>query len=115
MVNLIEITENNFEEEIYDSKVPVLLDFYSDGCIACERIDKEIQSIANKYNNKLKIARLNIDECRAIAVACEIQCTPTILLWVEGDIVDIIEGFKNSRILQEHVNYHTQRTWLPIK
>ena len=104
MNNLIEITESNFEEEVYNSEVPVLLDFYSDGCIACERIDEELKEILKHNRNNLKVVKVNIDENREIAATCEIQCTPTIIFFNEGVIVDIIEGFKSSRILQERVN-----------
>lgn len=100
---IIEITENNFEEEIYQSSVPVLLDFYSEDCIACERMDRELEFLSNNYENNIKIAKINIDEHRELASACEIHCTPTLMFFTEGEVVDIIEGFKNYNILQEHI------------
>lgn len=103
-MNNVEITEQTFEEEVYNSKMPVLLDFYSDSCIACERLDDVLKDITSIYKNKIKIARANIDTNRQLASICEIQCTPTIIIFENGTVVDILEGFKLSSILQEHIN-----------
>lgn len=90
---MIEITNDNFEEEVLAAKVPVLLDFYADWCEPCKMQTKVLQSVESKLGERIKIGKVNVDEQAAMALKYQIMSIPTLILMNFGIFSDKKIGF----------------------
>jgi thioredoxin 1 len=101
----VDVTVDNFEQEVLKSKLPVLADFWAEWCVPCKMIEPVLKEIAGEQDGKLKVARINVDEQGDLASQFGIVSIPTLLLFKNGEVVnkqvgagskDIIEAvFKN--------------------
>lgn len=89
----IKLTAENFDNVVLKSDIPVLVDFWAEWCGPCKMIAPIVEEIAEEYEGKIKVAKLNIDEEMAIAVKYGIVSIPTILLFENGEIVKKSVGF----------------------
>ena len=91
-MELIEITDNNFKDEVVKSDLPVLLDCWAEWCVPCKALEPSIKEIANDYAGKLKVAKLNVEENMRQAAMLRVTSLPTILLLKQGRVVASIVG-----------------------
>ncbi len=97
----IEITDNNFESEVLKSDLPVLIDFWAVWCGPCKIIAPVVEEIANEYDGKLKVGKLDVDNNQQTSVKYGIRSIPTLLLFKDGVVVDTIIGaVPKSQIIQ---------------
>lgn len=90
-----EINENNFEQEVLNSKVPVLVDFWAEWCGPCRMLLPIIEDLARSYSeDKIKIYKLNVDENPKIAAKYGIMAIPTIIIFKDGKPFEQITGVK---------------------
>lgn len=82
-VEILEVTKENFEEEVINSEKTVLIDFYADWCDPCKRLEPTIQKIANE-NENLKVVRVNVDQEEELAIEYEAISIPTLVVIKEG-------------------------------
>lgn len=99
----IKLTAENFENEVLKSDKPVLVDFWAEWCGPCKMLAPIIAEIAEEYEGKVKVAKLNIDEEMALAVQYRIASIPTILLFENGEIVKKSVGFAPKESLIEEL------------
>ena len=81
------IGNHNFKEEVLDSQIPVIADFWAEWCVPCKMVEPILEEMANEYDGKLKIANINVDENGEIASQFNIVSIPTLLLFKDGNIV----------------------------
>jgi thioredoxin 1/putative thioredoxin len=86
------VTEKDFEREILDSEVPVLLEFTADWCQPCQVIAPEVEAFAREMEGKVKVLKVDIDKSPVIARQLRIQSVPTFMLWVQGRPADAVVG-----------------------
>ncbi len=90
--SVIEITEDNFEQEVAQSALPVLVDLWAAWCGPCRLIAPVIKELAGTYQGKVKMSKLNVDDHPQLAGRFHVMNIPTLLLFKGGQEVDRIVG-----------------------
>ena len=90
--SVIEITEDNFEQEVAQSSLPVLVDLWAAWCGPCRLIGPVIEELAGTYQGKVKMSKLNVDDHPKVAGRFHVMNIPTLLLFKGGEEVDRIVG-----------------------
>ncbi len=89
---LLHVTDANFEEEILKSSTPALVDFWAAWCGPCRTVGPVVEELAGEYNNKVKIAKLNVDDNKQTPSKYGVRGIPTLMLFKNGQVVDQIVG-----------------------
>lgn len=87
------LTQNNFEEEVLKSDIPVLVDFWAGWCGPCKMLAPTIAEIAKEYEGKVKVGKLNIDDDTSLAIKYGIANIPTVVLFKNGEVADKSVGY----------------------
>ncbi|HHU68981.1 MAG TPA: thioredoxin [Thermoanaerobacterales bacterium] len=103
---VIILTDSNFEEEVLNSNIPVLVDFWAAWCGPCRMVAPTIDSIAEDYNNKIKVGKLNVDEYGNIAAKYNIMSIPTVYVFKNGEPVEKLIGVKSKNEYDEIIKKH---------
>jgi thioredoxin 1 len=81
-------TKENFQKEVLESEMPVLVDFWATWCAPCRALGPIIEEIAQEFEGKFKIGKLNVDENEEIAQAYQIFSVPTLIIFKQGQKID---------------------------
>ncbi len=92
----ITVTKSNFESEVLKSNIPVLVDFWAIWCGPCKMLSPIVSEIAEEYDGKIKVGKVNVDEEQELAMQFKIASIPTLIL------------FENGRIKNTLIGYHTK-------
>ena len=92
MAQPLHVTDNNFESEVLNSNVPVLVDFWATWCGPCRLIAPIIEELSGEYEGKAKICKLDVDNNQRVATQFGIRSIPTLLIFKNGKVVDNIIG-----------------------
>jgi thioredoxin 1 len=88
MADEIILTEANFEEEVLNSDIPVLVDFWAEWCMPCKMVAPVLTEIAQDYDGKLKVGKLDVDSEGEVAMKYNVVSIPTLLLFKDGKVVN---------------------------
>ena len=88
----IDVTDESFADEVLESDIPVLVDYWAPWCGPCRMAAPVLEKIADEYDGRLKVCKLNVDENREIATQHRIMSVPTMFLFKDGGLVDQITG-----------------------
>jgi thioredoxin 1 len=108
--NTFEATQENFQAEVLESETPVLVDFWAEWCGPCKMIAPIVEEIANQYEGRLRVAKLDADAHQDVIMQYGIMGIPTLILFKGGQPVARVTGYKpkerlmNELGLEAHVN-----------
>ena len=88
------LTEENFEKEVLQSDVPVLVDFWATWCGPCKMLAPIIAQIAEEKEGEIKVGKVDVDEEMELAAEYQVASIPTVLLFKNGEVVETSIGFK---------------------
>lgn len=98
--NIITLTADNFGKEVLKSATPTMVDFWAEWCGPCKMIAPVLDELADEYNGKVRIGKVNIDEYPLIASEYGVRAIPTLLLFKGGQVVEQMVGAKSKRDLK---------------
>jgi len=98
------LNDSNFEKEVLESKIPVLVDFWATWCMPCFMIAPTVQEIGQDFEGKLKIGKLNIDESPIVSATYNIEAIPALILFKNGQITKKFIVVQPKEMLAEAID-----------
>ena len=99
--NVIEITDQNFEQEVLKSTVPVLVDFWAEWCMPCRMLAPTLEKLATAYEGKVKVGKVDTDSNRDTAIKYSISNIPTVILFKNGEASQRFVGVRPEKDFRE--------------
>jgi thioredoxin len=103
------VSTQNFDSEVVKSNVPVLVDFWASWCAPCKMIAPIVEELATEYNGKLKVAKLDVDANREVAMSYNIMSIPTLLIFDNGRVADQLVGAVPKSMLIDKIKRVLER------
>ena len=103
-MGLVEITDDNFEAEVINSDLPVLIDFWAVWCGPCKMVAPIVEELATEYDGKAKIGKLDVDSNQQTSIKYGVRSIPTLLLFKDGELKDTIIGAVPKTNIVEKLN-----------
>ena len=105
MSKTVEVNQQNFKEEVLESKVPVLIDFWAPWCRPCLMMAPALEELSEELDGRLKIGKLNTElpENQFLAIQYQIQSTPNMKLFKNGQVVKEFIGLRSKEILRSEL------------
>lgn len=105
-IEIPSITDDNFDQEVLKSELPVLIDFWAAWCVPCRMIAPTVEQIAESHGEKLKVAKMNVDENMKTPGKYGIRGIPTLLLFKGGELKETMVGVQSKDKIIEVVSKH---------
>jgi len=97
---------DNFTEQVLKSDLPVLVDFWAEWCGPCHAIAPALTQIANEFEGKLKVGKLNVDQNQELAMTYQVRSIPNLKIFVNGKIADELVGVMPKEEIVKRLQKH---------
>jgi thioredoxin 1 len=97
------LTDQNFEQEVLKSDIPVFVDFWAIWCPPCKMMEPIIEKLSEEYEGKIKICKLNVDEARQTAMTYGIEAIPTMMIFKQGEVAGNMVGAVPYEIIAQKI------------
>jgi thioredoxin 1 len=104
---IVTLTQDNFQQQVLQSPSPVLVDFWAEWCGPCKMIAPLLDELADEYDGKVKIGKVNVDEQQGLAAQYGVRAIPTLLLISKGQVAEQMIGAKSKRDLKASLDRAT--------
>ncbi len=101
---IVTITESNFRDEVLNANLPVLLDFWAAWCGPCRMLSPVVDAVAEEYEGKVKVGKVNVDEEINLAMDYQVASIPTLLVFKDGKVVNRSVGVIPKSQVEELLN-----------
>jgi thioredoxin 1 len=102
--NVKEFTDENFDAEVLKSDQLVLVDFWAEWCPPCRALTPTIEKLADAFQGKVKIGKVNTDSSREIVMKYRIGSIPTVMLFKGGEVVQTLPGLRKEDVYRDALN-----------
>ncbi len=104
--NIMQVTDENFEQEIIKAETPALVDFWAAWCGPCRAIAPVVEELAKEYEGKVKMGKMNVDENPKTPGQFGIRAIPTLIVFKDGEVADQITG----AVSKDHIKAALEKT-----
>ena len=98
------LTDSSFEEKVLKTSGPALVDFWAEWCGPCKMLTPVLEKLSKENEGKIQIFKVNVDECRQLAVQFNIRSIPTLLFFKDGQVQEQVVGLKSESDLQASID-----------
>ncbi len=102
----IQLTDANFESEVLKADTPVLVDFSAEWCGPCKMVSPIIDELAADYSGRIKVGKMNVDECSTTCAKYGISSVPTVILFSGGEPAEVMVGFRPKEAFAKAIELH---------
>lgn len=106
-MSVVKVTDNSFDDEVIKSDKPVLVDFWAEWCGPCRALSPIIDELASEVGEKVKIAKVNIDDSPESPTKYGVRGIPTLMIFKEGKVIDTRVGSMAKSQLVEWIDGHS--------
>lgn len=93
-MNEVRLTKNNFKDEVLNSNIPVLVDFWATWCGPCRMVAPIVEEIADEYDGRIKVGKVNVDEEPELSMQFRVASIPTLMVFKNGQLVNTAVGYR---------------------
>ena len=106
MAQPLHVNDDNFKQEVLESDIPAVIDFWAPWCGPCRMIAPIIEEMATEYEGKAKMCKVNVDDSQQTAMQYGIRSIPTVLIFKNGEVVESIIGAVPKQRIVESLEKH---------
>ncbi|BBD07797.1 thioredoxin [Desulfovibrio ferrophilus] len=100
----LQVTDSNFEAEVLQSEIPVLVDFWAPWCGPCRAMGPVVDELAEEFSGQIKVAKMNVDESQATPSKYGIRAIPTLILFKGGEVLEQVTGAVSKSSIKEMIS-----------
>jgi thioredoxin 1 len=106
MADVLDVTEENFQDEVLSAQIPVLVDFSAVWCGPCKMLEPIVEEIAQDWAEQMKVVRLDVDNNPQIAIEYQVMGVPTLMLFINGETKERLTGYQPKDRITDKIKYH---------
>ncbi len=104
MANVVEVSDSQFDQEVLKAGQPVLVDFWATWCGPCKALAPVVDEVAQAYNGKVKVLKMDVDRNNATPARYGIRGIPTLLMFKDGQIKGQLVGYVEKDVIERELN-----------
>lgn len=102
--NVHELNSDNFQSDVVDSDIPVLVDFWAEWCMPCKILGPTVDELAGEFAGKMKVGKVDVESSRDVALKYGIGAIPTLIMFKGGEVVKKFVGLQTKNDLRAAIN-----------